>query len=82
MYNCVVNNDGARGSAVCAIGAPWLRICCSQLRAGSSGLHALDSTVLISESTVRMTLIVVLIRIRSESSLNYRNELVNFQKFV
>lgn len=49
----MINNDGAKGSAICAVGAPWVRIGGSQLLCGESGLHALASSVLITDSKVQ-----------------------------
>ncbi|KAJ1430441.1 SNF2 family N-terminal domain-containing protein [Ochromonadaceae sp. CCMP2298] len=52
VYNCVINNEGAKGAAISAVGVPWLRLCRSQVRGGSSGIQALDATVLLDECMV------------------------------
>lgn len=52
VFNCVVNNDGAKGSAICVISAPWLRVGNTQILSGTAGVHAVESSVLIADSTV------------------------------
>ncbi len=52
VFNSVINNDGAKGSAIRAVGAPWVRIANTQLTFGTYGIHAMDSSLLISNCTV------------------------------
>jgi SNF2 family DNA or RNA helicase len=52
IYNCNISNDGAQGSVISAVACPWVRVAVSQLSNGHAGLHALNSTVVMTESTV------------------------------
>lgn len=54
-----MNNDGAKGSAICAINAPWLRLGNTQVLGGTSGVHAVESSVLITDSVVSLFLNLV-----------------------
>ena len=49
----MINNDGAVGSVISASNESTINIISSQIKGGNSGIHAISSIVLISDSTVR-----------------------------